>query len=146
LIVELAPAVADLAPGEELAFDVLLVNDGEQPVRPSLRFDGIAPEQILIGSVPVEVAVGASATVPCVLSLPGDANPGDRHLRVTMRDLNGWTPAVTVGLDLWVGARPDVSVQIVPPSTTGRRSGVMTTVVHNRSDQPLPLALDGDAA
>jgi hypothetical protein len=66
-------------------------------------------------------------------------------VRVTVRDLNDWTPAVTVGWTSSSVHRPDVSVQIVPPATTGRRSGVMTTVVHNRSTQPLPLALDGDA-
>jgi hypothetical protein len=76
LIVELAPAVADLAPGEELAFDVLLTNDGEQAGPPvvAVRRHRSRTDPDRIG--PGRTAGRGERHVPCVLRLPAMRTPG----------------------------------------------------------------------
>ncbi|MFP4148429.1 MAG: carboxypeptidase regulatory-like domain-containing protein, partial [Nitriliruptoraceae bacterium] len=145
MIVTVDPASAEVAPGEELELTVGLHNDTEQPVRPELHIEGIEPSSLEVGAVPDELPAGGRARIACRLRLAAGTTPGPHRLQLVVSDRNAWSPSVGVPLDVLIGAPPQVSVQVVPPSATGRRSGLVTTVVHNRSDQPLPLAVDGQA-
>jgi hypothetical protein len=135
------PDITSLAPGDVVDLLVRVHNDGEYSCTPSLAVRGLDPEHVLVPSEVVAVAPGEVMTAVVRLRAGRDALAGDCRVGIAVSDLDGMqapTSSVTV---LRIGTRPDVSLEVDPAATSGRRGAKATTVLRNRSDRRLRVEL-----
>lgn len=133
-----------VGPGQLVTLEVAVTNDADDGLLPVLSVRGVAPEHVERVDRGVELAPGATGTAVVQVRIPLDAVPGDVRVAVQVADADGLHTPTLVTVDLEVGERPPVGVELDPPSVRGRTGGRTRTVLHNHGTTALALTLSAE--
>lgn len=141
--VAVSPERAVLAPGEDIELEIVVLNDGEDPVSPVVGISGVDPAFVTLPDSLVAVSPGERITAIVAVRIPEDAVPGEQRVGVSVADADGGQRVAATAVLVEVGARPDVSVELNPTAVKGRRKAVVDTILRNRSDEVQQVTLAG---
>ena len=138
----LQPDLAELAPGDEVEFHVVMANDGTDPVEVELDLQGLDADLWALGNPIPVIDAGQIGRATIRVRMPDDATPGERRISVSIRDASGSVGA-SAGAALRVGSNDVVAIETDPASVAGRSGARLDTIVRNRGDDTIRLRVSG---